>query len=265
VRLAWATDIHLNFLHQEELEGFFSEIVAAGPDALVITGDIGEADSIKDYLLELEQVTAIPIYFVLGNHDYYGGSISRVRTTTTALCRSSKRLCWLPDAGVVALSKETALVGHDGWADGRFGDYAGSKVLLNDFIRIQDFVGLDKTARLLLMRTLADQAADHVRALLPEALDRFQDVIVATHVPPFCEACWHEGNISGPEWLPHFSSRSLGEVVLDAARTYPDRSITVLCGHTHGSGVTRPFPNVEVWTGGATYGIPVLQAMIDLP
>jgi hypothetical protein len=31
---------------------------------------------------------------------------------------------------------------------------------------------------------------------LPAALGRFRHVVVLTHVPPFREACWHEGRIS---------------------------------------------------------------------
>jgi predicted MPP superfamily phosphohydrolase len=264
MRLAWATDIHLNFLDPAALQTFFEAIVAARADALILSGDIAEASSIEAHLLALERVVAVPIYFVLGNHDYYGGSISEVRARVATLCRPRGRLRYLTQTGVVPLSAETALIGHDGWADGRFGDYAGSKVLLNDYVQIRDLCGLDAVTRLSMMQRLASEAAAHFHTTLPEALSRFRQVIVATHVPPFREACWHEGEISGSQWLPHFSSRIAGEAILEAAQAWPHRRIRVLCGHTHGSGVTQPRPNVEVHTGGAAYGAPALQTTIEI-
>lgn len=45
---------------------------------------------------------------------------------------------------------------------------------------------------------------------------------------------------------------------------YPDRQLTVLCGHTHGAGETRPLDNVLILTGGAEYGRPVVQRVFEL-
>ena len=46
------------------------------------------------------------------------------------------------------LTKDAALVGVDGWADGRLGDYARSTVMLNDYLLIENIAGLDKARRL---------------------------------------------------------------------------------------------------------------------
>ena len=35
--------------------------------------------------------------------------------------------------------------------------------------------------------------------------------------------------------------------------------MTVLCGHTHGEGVSRPVSNVHVYTQGAKYGDPTFR------
>ena len=43
MRLAWLTDIHLNFLRPEEAEDFFASVRADKPDEIMLTGDIGEA------------------------------------------------------------------------------------------------------------------------------------------------------------------------------------------------------------------------------
>ena len=50
-----------------------------------------------------------------------------------------------------------------------------------------------------------------------QALERFEHVLVLTHVPPFREACWHEGRISGDDYLPYFACKATGDVLLDEA------------------------------------------------
>jgi predicted MPP superfamily phosphohydrolase len=73
------------------------------------------------------------------------------------------------------------------------------------------------------------------------------------------EACWHEGRISDDDWLPHFTCQAVGDVLFDAMQKHPDRQMTVLCGHTHGTGEAHMLPNLLVKTGGAEYGQPALQ------
>ena len=146
-RLAWATDIHLNFLGADAVERFCDTIVAAAPDALLVGGDVGEAESVERFLCRLEERLSRPVYFVLGNHDFYGGSISEGRARAAWLSERSRHLRWLPVAGVVRLGAATALLGHDGWADGRAGDYPRSRVMLNDYVHIRELVTPDRWVR----------------------------------------------------------------------------------------------------------------------
>lgn len=88
-----------------------------------------------------------------------------------------------------------------------------------------------------------------MRARLPQALSEFQHVIFATHVPPFREACWHRGKISDDDWLPHFTCKAVGDVLLEIMKENPDRKLIVLCGHTHGAGEAQQLPNLKVLTG----------------
>lgn len=264
MQLAWATDIHLNFVSRREAAAFCQTIEASGADAVLIGGDIAEAHDVEDWLRFLEQQLERPIYFVLGNHDYYGGSIARVRERIAARAEASRWLCWLDTADVVQLTESTGLVGHGGWADGRRGDYANSRVLLNDYLLIAELSGLDRETRRSKLMALGDEAAAHVRRALPSALDRFSHVVLLTHVPPFREACWHEGRISTDDFLPHFTCQAVGDVLLEIMRPRPDRTLTVLCGHTHGEGEARPLPNLCVRTGGAVYGRPALQPLVEV-
>ena len=261
-RLAWATDIHLNFV-QGDVRGLREQLAGAGPDGLVITGDISEAPTLERDLAALDRALWLPTFIVLGNHDFYGGSVRAVRALVTGVCRRSRWLRYLPAEGVVPLGADTALVGHDGWADGRLGDFEHSSIVLNDYLVIEDLAGLKPKARLERLHQLGDEAAAHLRRFLPQALDRFRNVIVATHVPPFREACWHEGKIGDDEHLPHFGCGAVGQALLPIMRSRPEQHMLVLCGHTHSRGVARVLPNLVVKTGGATYGQPMLAEVID--
>jgi len=264
MKLAWLTDIHLNFLRPPALDGFLDTLADTESDTIVISGDIGEADDVTEYLEAIAGKAMRPVYFVLGNHDFYKGSIAGVREKVRAICVATPNLHYLPDAGVVPLTDDACLVGHDGWGDGRFGDYHGSDVLLNDFGLIEEFGGFDEDPgeRLAKLHALGDEAAAHFRAVLPDALTRFRHVIAVTHVPPFREACWHEGKVSGDDWLPFFSCKAVGDALVEAMA--PDRKMTVLCGHTHGVGEAVILPNLRVLTGGARYGQPTVQLVIEV-
>lgn len=258
-RLIWVTDIHLNFPSLAGVEAFCDQIMNANPDAVLVGGDIAEAESVESYLRLLAMRLQLPLYFVLGNHDFYGGSIRQTRKLATALAQESNWLRYLPESGIVELTESSCLIGHDGWGDGRIGDYAGSRVLLNDYRLIRELTGLDKQTRLRQLNALGDEAAAYLQSVLPEALARFHHVVVLSHVPPFKEACWHQGRISDEDWLPHFTCQAVGNVLRDAMRQHADRQMTVLCGHTHGAGEVHILPNLYVKTGGAEYGYPSLQ------
>lgn len=264
MRLAWVTDIHLNFLRAERLARFQDALAAASPDAVLVGGDIGEADDVEAHLAALAERLARPVYFVLGNHDFYRGSIREVRERAARLTRESRWLRWLPEAGVVPLGEDTALLGVDGWGDGRLGDYERSPVLLNDFRLIEELAGLGRPELLKRLHALGDESAELLRRHLPAALERYRKLVVLTHVPPFREACWHEGQISNDDWLPFFTCAAVGACLREAMAARPEREMLVLCGHTHGAGVARVLPNLEVRTGGAEYGAPVLQEVIEV-
>lgn len=263
-RVAWMTDLHLNFLDDQAIVAFCRQIVAMRPDAVVITGDLSEAPRLPGHLALLDHTLEVPIYFVLGNHDYYRGGVGVVRRAMRGLRRRAERLVWLGAADVVPLGEQTALVGHDGWSDGRLGDWAGSRIVLNDYVHIDELAMLSKPALLGVLQDLAADSAEHLTRVLPLALADYEEVFVAVHPPPFAESCLHDGRVAGPDWLPHFSCAAVGEVLLEAARAHPHRSITVLCGHSHARASHRPLPNLHVLTGAAEYGAPELQQLIDV-
>ena len=85
-RIVWTTDIHLNFVDEENLLQFLEQLQASQADALLFSGDIGESNNVTDYLSQLAAAVNCPTYFVLGNHDFYHGSIGEVRQQVKSFC-----------------------------------------------------------------------------------------------------------------------------------------------------------------------------------
>jgi len=271
MRLACATDLHLDHLGPEGRESFSTALHAARCDALLVTGDLSTSAQLTEDLGWLsEQVPAL--YFVLGNHDFYGSSIAAVRREVLALQAAHPRLRWLPGGGPVRLGPSTTLVGCDGVGDARAGDALGSPVELNDFRFIEELAFLPRPALRDRLQELGRREASTLDAALGAAVaqasheigpsGRGRTVIIATHVPPFPEACWHDGHQSDDDWQPFFTCVATGEVLRRHARANPAVTFTVLCGHTHSDGVCLPEPNLTVRTGGAVYGAPEVLAVL---
>jgi 3',5'-cyclic-AMP phosphodiesterase len=264
-RLVWLTDIHLDFLEsQTAVIDFLIDVRDHSPDAVLIGGDIASAPSLVGYLEQIAEVVDRPTYFVLGNHDFYYGSIREMRDEVARLCLRRPALRYLTVSGAMALSPQLCVIGHDGWADARTGDYERSTVMMNDYQLIDELAKLNKLDRRDLLQSLGNAAAQHIREVLPGAMDLFQQTILLTHIPPLREACWYNGETSDDEWAPHFTCVAMGAAILEIAREFPQNQLTVLCGHTHSPGRCQPLANVEIRTAGATYGQSAIAEVLEL-
>lgn len=268
MKLAWLTDIHLNFLDSSERKHFYNEIEKTHCDSVLISGDIAEAPSLVSILSEMADQIKKPTYFVLGNHDYYRGQVSNVREAARELTKTHERLFWLPASGPQLLAKNTILLGQDGWADGRLGDYQNSRVVLNDSRMIVDLFQesiLGKSHLLKKMQELADADALQLQGNLLQAIKQNpKRIIVLTHVPPFKEASQYNGRISDDDWLPYFTSKIMGDVLMQAAEENPSIEFLVLGGHTHGKANYQALNNLNIRIGKAEYGEPEVQDLITL-
>lgn len=256
----WATDVHLDHAAPPAREAFLDALRRTPGEAVILTGDVAVAGTLVAELEAIADAAARPVHHVLGNHDHYGSSVGAVRDAVTALAERRPAIQWLPPAGVVTLADGTALIGVDGWADGRFGEPLTTPLAMNDDRRIAELAAQDsRVAKLAVKRALAEADARRLQTLLERAAAAADRIVVATHVPPFPEALPPTGRLANPDWLPILICGATGHVLRRFAAAHRNHRLTVLCGHTHVEWQGTIAPNLVVNVGGARYGEPTLQ------
>lgn len=262
--MQWISDVHLNFLSLSQRMEFYEQLKG---DSVLISGDIAESHNICLILGEMAEVVKSPIYFVLGNHDFYGSSAVKVRKAVKAL---KKPLCWLPKRKGVKLNKYTALTGQDGWADARIGDPANSRIVMNDWIYIEElfqgYAGGSQERLWECMRKLADRDAAELKKNIEywAKRPRIEQIISVTHVPPFESCALHNGRKSTPSGLPYYTSKVIGDVLIEVADKYRHINFLHLSGHTHSQANVSVRPNLTVRVAKAEYFKPQIEAIIEL-
>jgi len=113
-------------------------------------------------------------------------------------------------------------------------------------------------------RSLAREAVLHVQASIKSAVRYHHNIIVLTHVPPFKESHVYNGKIGDDDAQPWFTSKMMGDMLLDASKAYPSHRFTVLAGHTHGKWSGKITDNLSVNVGGAEYYAPALQQLVEV-
>ena len=274
MRVVWLTDLHLDFVRPpKERFDFYTEIMGEDPDAIFLTGDTGESDNLWQYIGELRDLSDC-LYYVLGNHDYYGATFAEVRSKATSRTDTKRNELWLPRSGPKELAEGVGVVGVDGWYDAQCG-YPHSNVRLADWggRGVIDLIGLgqktflDRTERL---EKLGKDEAFKLELQLNKVKDLgWKKLFVLCHVPPFPDACFYDGKKSEPDFLPFFTWVAGGNSLMDFALKNPTIQTTVLCGHTHGKGEYRANDNLLVKVGGwnpkeKSYGFPRVQEVIEL-
>lgn len=275
-RFAWCTDIHLDFIDTNKTIAFINALRTQNIDGVLLTGDISIANLLPQHLGMIEAGLEVPIYFVLGNHDYFGSSIEDVRKEMKDLSNMSTHLKYLATTPYVALSSTTAVVGHDGWYDALYGDWKSGRFVMQDFLQIKDFVengggqgrfknGFeDMNAIVTKAQELAMQGVQHVHDGIKAAVRYHKNIIVMTHFPPFEESHIHNGRVGAAYAQPWYTSKLMGDMLRQAATAFPAVRFTVLAGHTHGKFDGEIVKNMTCHVGGVEYGRPTMQSIVEV-
>lgn len=266
MKIAWLTDIHLNFLCERERQDYYDLINEHKPDAIFITGDIAEAPSVSEIIQTMIVQINAPIYFVLGNHDFYRSSIDKVKEKFMSEIEPDLSSKYLPYNKEIELQKDIWLVGIDGMADGQAGDFFGSTIQMNDHRLIEEFNHARICSKALLLDEMKKFAEWEVFMLHTKLLVLFhktnpKTVIILTHVPPFEEVCLYKGEKTQAVFLPFYCSVITGFFIKEFAKKHPNTNFLVLSGHTHSKAKCEILPNLKVWVGPAEYGNPGIEIL----
>lgn len=281
MNLAWCTDIHLDFLEREGgteriVNDFTTPLSGVACDGFVISGDISLANDIVRHLRILDEVVKKPVYFVLGNHDFYGGSFDGVRSRVRVLCSTSNNLRYLTGGGVVSLTPSTAIVGDDGWYDALHGDPFRSQFVMTDWFRVSDYLEAGAVSMsshgqrphlgtvVALSRKFAVASANRVLESARVASQSHSTVLVITHVPPWPKVHMHGGEGGDNGTQPWYTSKLMGDAIEMVAAENPGVKFEVFCGHTHGLCSAPITGNVTCHVGGAKYGDPRVQGVLQI-
>ena len=229
----WLSDTHLSMSIIPAMKRrFIDRITSINADGLILTGDISNGLWLESDLRYLAEHHPKPIYFVLGNHDYYWRHMGSVQYDVRRLCAEYKNLIWLTESQQQILSDGVSLVGHEGWFDANCGDrdstwWAIDRILNLDFWRAGDHID-----QIYMWRAMARQSADVLEEKIVNAVRSSRTVYVATHFPPWEEASRSDGSILEKMWYAYNTNVELGRRLQKIAAA-TDAQITVLAGHTH--------------------------------
>lgn len=259
-KLAWLTDIHANHLSKKELEHFLASVWLKHPDAVLVGGDTSDGNF--EFLERIAKLLKLPVYYVLGNHDFYGmdlGGVYKIAETTT----EPSNLHYLPAVGPVNLEQGAKLIGIGGWGDAKCGLLEEAEGIA-DMEYIDEFRGMSKNSPSYkaLLNELGEEQANGLEAQLLSLKKAPHTLVILTHVCPFPWAAYYDGKLSSPIWQPHFVWGAGGRVIAEYAKKNPTRRIVCLTGHSHSKGEVTKQGNIVVIAGnGSDYGKPQFKIL----
>jgi 3',5'-cyclic-AMP phosphodiesterase len=259
--LLWITDAHMDHLSPTMEDAWFEKLANANADMLLLGGDTANSRIFGRILARIQREFPGKVALVAGNHDYYHTSISDFRTQLASHYRSGV-IVFEPgcQSEPLPLADGVYLCGSGGWGDATAGCADASAMELNDEHLIAELRTHYLTNRL---RELGKESATHLQEQLESVPVDTSCVIVLTHVPPWPDACWHEGRQSDAWALPRFCWQAGGNVISQAAQQMPETQFIVLCGHTHSDGIWK-MKNLTCHTAGSAYGRIDHSGMITL-
>lgn len=277
MKIAWFTDIHLDCVEDPIYHVERMSVQAKQADAIFITGDLSVSNKLMLHLKILESILEKPIFFILGNHDFYFSDVQSVRKSVTQGCNGLSFCRYLSSIPYIRLSKGVTLVGHDGWCDAGNGDLNLSEVIMNDWLRIADYrpalvpvargTQISKPKIAEIARNICASSVRHVLQGIKCAIqEKSEKVIILTHVPPFAESFVFSPSkgMSAVHALPWYTSKMMGNMLLNAAQSCPQIQFTVMSGHTHAAFDEKILDNLTVKVGASEYGSPSLAGFLDI-
>ena len=248
----WFTDCHLDKLLPWTLAKFIYDIVKENPAGVFLTGDISVGPLLCYHLKLMAEFIHCPIYFILGNHDYYFKTFEEQHQNIRDLCKQYDNLIWVTESDIIYLGNEVALIGAEGWYDARLGNPDYLKFTF-DWLLIKDFKKCkNMTQRIDMFRELSKNSCKIIKEKLESALDKdYKTIYILTHMPPWKQATRDEGTFLEKYYLPYNVNLALGETIEKVMQDRKKKSVECWVGHTHVPEYIRVSRNIVCQVGAA--------------
>jgi predicted phosphohydrolase len=217
----------------------------------------------------MEEIIQKPIYYILGNHDFYGSSISEVKQQLKHINNISTYLKCCSEVESYSLTHNTVIVGHENWSDMGYRFSGDDGIRMSDWDLIQEFDSVSRnkfleTNKLMkqvntILTPLAIQAMKHIEKGINKAVKNNKHVVILLHVPPFLEL--HKETSAKTTW---YVSKIMGDMLLTVADRNPGVRFTILSGHSHNDATFQARPNMICHTAEATYRYPTINGVITI-
>lgn len=236
MRALWLTDLHVNRLDQEQYNQLLNRIKISDAEAIWLTGDIGDPPLNWTFLEDLFCIFNKPIYFVLGNHDYYHQQVDATRQKARDFSQSYPNAYYLAtEAGFVW--EEQFILGVGGWANTGnipIKEKTWDSDAIDDLLRLNNFQ---------LQTKLNELAESDAQTLLLKCAagitDKIKKVTIFTHVPP-TDAMHGKYSIKPlQDNRTIYYSSALSAAFKSLLQDYPDIEFQVYSGHLHQSQVYK--------------------------
>jgi predicted phosphohydrolase len=232
-KYVWLTDTHLSMSIIPAMKRrFIDRIKSIGADGLIITGDISNGLWLESDLRYLAEHHQKPIYFVLGNHDYYWRHMGSVHEDVRRLCKEYSNLFWLSENDPITLTEGVALVGHEGWFDANCGDRDSTYFAVDRFINLDIWRAGDHVDQIFMWREMAKISSEAIEQKVISAAKKAEVIYIATHFPPWKEASRADGKFLEKLWHAYNTNTTLGKTLERLTQTVKAQ-LVVLAGHTH--------------------------------
>ena len=256
LRLAWLTDAHMSSPAYSGQAGlpygdFVRLAVRDRIDAVLAEGTLAEISRLVASSEQLrDESDPCPLLFTVREPGFAHKSIADFQQPIKRLCSRSQYLHYLgADDEPLPISKSLALVGHDGWADSRYGlddpsvhdDTDGDT--LGSTSRPDQFLARSK------LDGLADEAVDRLIRVLCKAVKHFPRVVLLTAVPPWLELCSFGERLRQYPYAPIYSSATAGFAIEQVMKQAPHCKLVVLSGRQGAFAKCRPLPNILAFSG----------------
>jgi predicted phosphodiesterase len=274
MRLAVANDTHFHHCQDKSkaMRKFVHQLNKVEVDALLFTGDISDGDTWTRVLPIIRKWLGKPVYYVLGNHDFYHWGWRDAWMAGVKLNAEDPELIHLASYGALLLDERVGIVGSSSVACLTAGTgplKTGMWENISDFKHISELsCRAGNPSEMIAYQTA--RAIDDEEMLVADLNELVEGrkpkrIIVATHVAPFEWSALWRGQPTDPQMLPFYVSLYLGRAIEEFAKEYPETEFICLHGHTHGSfrGRHPEFDNIMVMAGEAQYGRPSFQMVLD--